>query len=82
MEYTGLLAAETATSITLRQADSVESTILRTNIEQIAATGKSLMPDGLEADVDRQQMADLIAFLLGVRYDLGTDPGLVEPAED
>ena len=41
--------------------------MLRTNIDDIAGTGKSLMPEGLEDRISPQEMADLIAFLLGVQ---------------
>jgi putative membrane-bound dehydrogenase-like protein len=82
----GLIAAETATSITLRREEGVEETILRGNIDELASTGKSLMPEGFEKLIDRRQMADLLAFLLdaqnrspGRPLDIGTEPGLVEP---
>ena len=45
---TGLVAAETPTSVTLRGREGTEQTILRGNIDEIAGTGKSLMPEGLE----------------------------------
>jgi putative membrane-bound dehydrogenase-like protein len=64
---TGLIVAESAGSLTLRRPGGAEDTVLRTNIEAVAATGKSLMPEGLEARVSSQEMADLIAFLRGVQ---------------
>ena len=64
---TGLVAAETAASLTLRRAEGSEDTVLRANIEVITGTGKSLMPEGLEARVSPPEMADLIAFILGVQ---------------
>ena len=60
----GLIANESATSITLRRAENAQETILRRNIEEINGTGKSLMPEGLEQKITEQQMSDLIAFLL------------------
>jgi hypothetical protein len=36
---------------------------LRAQIEEIEATGKSLMPEGLEAQLSKQDVADLIAYL-------------------
>jgi putative heme-binding domain-containing protein len=62
---TGMLSSETATSVTLRRANNVEETILRESIEEIAGSGKSLMPEGLEKKILPQDMADLLAFLLG-----------------
>ena len=61
---TGMIAAETAAGVTLRRAEKVEETILRSDIDSIFATTKSLMPEGLEQQISRQEMADLIAYLL------------------
>jgi putative membrane-bound dehydrogenase-like protein len=63
---TGIIAAETASGVTLRRAEKVEETILRSQIESIQATARSLMPEGLEAQLSRQDVADVIAYLLGV----------------
>jgi putative membrane-bound dehydrogenase-like protein len=60
----GLIAAETASSITLRRGEKAEDVVLRTQIDDITATGKSLMPDGLEAQLKKQDLADLIEYLL------------------
>jgi putative membrane-bound dehydrogenase-like protein len=64
---TGMLSSETATSVTLRRANNVEETILRENIDEIAGSGKSLMPEGLEQKISPQDMADLLAYVLGLR---------------
>jgi putative heme-binding domain-containing protein len=61
---TGIIASETATSITLRQAEGKEQTILRTDIEEIRSSQKSLMPEGLEKKLTPQEVADVISFLL------------------
>ncbi len=61
--YSGLIAADTASSITLRRGEKTEDTILREQIDEIQATGKSLMPEGLDAQLSKQDMADLIAYL-------------------
>ena len=87
---TGMMTAQTATSITLTRAENKTETILRVQIEELASSGKSLMPDGLEKDITRQDMADLIAWLqsnqttqpaLSQPLDIGTLPGLIEPGE-
>jgi putative membrane-bound dehydrogenase-like protein len=59
----GILASETATSITLRGQQAKEETILRTDLQSLRGTAKSLMPEGLEKDVPKQDMADLLAYL-------------------
>src|SRR4029077_319466 len=61
--FTGMIAAETASSITLRRAEKAEDTILRSQIEEIQATAKSLMPENLETQLSKQEVADLIAYL-------------------
>jgi putative membrane-bound dehydrogenase-like protein len=71
---TGILAAETATSITLRQQGGKEVVIPRSEIEELKSSGLSLMPEGLERSIDQQQMADLIAFIKHWRYLDGRTP--------
>jgi putative membrane-bound dehydrogenase-like protein len=60
---TGLIAAETATSVKLRRADGVEDTVLRSEIQELRPSGKSLMPEGLEQSLTVQDVADIMAFL-------------------
>lgn len=62
-QLTGLLAAETATSITLKRADNASDTILRIDIDQLKSTGLSLMPEGMEKQIDQASMADLLEYL-------------------
>jgi putative membrane-bound dehydrogenase-like protein len=64
--YNGLIAAESAAGVTLRRAEGKEDRILRSQIEDLVSTGKSLMPEGLEKDVSPDQMADLIAFIKSI----------------
>ncbi|MCA9118073.1 MAG: c-type cytochrome, partial [Planctomycetaceae bacterium] len=65
--YSGVIAAETATSITLRRAEGKEDLILRSNIDSLVSNGKSLMPEGLEKDVTPQQIADIIRFVQTIK---------------
>lgn len=60
----GLIASETATSITLKRAEGVIQTIPRDEIDEIKSTGKSLMPEGLEQKISKEEMSNLIAYLL------------------
>jgi putative heme-binding domain-containing protein len=64
---TGLLADETASSVTLKRAENISETVLRVNIDELRSSGLSLMPEGMEKDVDPQAMADLIAYLLSLK---------------
>ncbi len=60
---TGLLASETETRVILRHAGAPDETIPRSELKSLRATAKSLMPDGLEAGLSHQDMADLLEFL-------------------
>jgi putative membrane-bound dehydrogenase-like protein len=64
----GVVAAETATSITLKQPEGKVLTLRRGDIEEIHSNGVSLMPEGLERNVSVQDMADLISFIKNWRY--------------
>jgi putative membrane-bound dehydrogenase-like protein len=66
--YSGIIAAETASSVTLRRAENQTDTVLRRDIEDIRSTGQSLMPEGLEKTISLTEMADLLSFLKNWRY--------------
>ncbi|MEX0977366.1 MAG: c-type cytochrome, partial [Pirellulales bacterium] len=59
----GVLVSETAESVTLRRAEGLQDFVMRNQIEELRATGKSLMPDGLEQSLSEAEVADLLAFL-------------------
>lgn len=63
---TGLIASESPTAITLKRAEGVTESVLRLDIEQLESTGRSIMPDGLEKQLDQQAMADVIAYLMSL----------------
>jgi len=92
--YSGIISAETATSLTLRRGEETQDTILRSQILEMTSTGLSLMPEGFEKTVSQPELADLIAFLRAAHrgghdadddpdrsrpLDIGTLPGLIEP---
>ena len=52
---TGMIASETATSVTLRRQEGKEDVLLRGDIEAMAGSGQSLMPEGLEKDLTPQR---------------------------
>ena len=61
----GLLASESAGSITLRMAQGVEEIIPRSQIQKLTASQLSLMPQEFEKTMTQQEMADLLAYLRG-----------------
>lgn len=62
---TGLLSSETPTSVTLKQALGKEETVLRADIEQLVSNRLSLMPQGMEKLMSKQELADVISYLKG-----------------
>ena len=66
MRLRRLPAAETATSVTLRRADGKTDTLLRIDIDEIRSSGLSLMPEGLEKELDKQAVADLFEYIRSV----------------
>lgn len=64
---TGMIVSETASSVTLRRAEGQSDTVLRGNIDQMQSTGLSIMPEGLEKQLTKQDMADVIGYLMGIR---------------
>jgi putative heme-binding domain-containing protein len=65
-QLNGLIAAESASSVTLRRNEGATDTLLRIDIDDLKSSGLSLMPEGLEKQLDPQAVADLIAYLLAV----------------
>ena len=61
--YSGTISSETASSITVRQPDGQEHTILKENIAENNGTDQSIMPEGFERMIDEKGMADLIGYL-------------------
>lgn len=61
-EFSGIITVETPNSITLRNATG-EETILRTDLTELTSSSLSLMPEGLEAELKAEDVADLIAFI-------------------
>jgi putative heme-binding domain-containing protein len=66
--HTGIIAAETPSSIRLRQAEGKSFDLLRSEIESLRSSGVSLMPEGVEKELSPQQLADVIAYVKNWRY--------------
>jgi len=59
----GLLAAETANSLSIKLADGTIRTVARREVEMLHNSNSSLMPEELERVLQPQELADLISFL-------------------
>jgi putative membrane-bound dehydrogenase-like protein len=88
LSFSGLLASETGNSVTLVSQDGKRQTILRTELEELSSTDKSLMPEGLEKELKLQDVADVIAHLRSglpqpkAKTFEGNKPELVRPGKD
>lgn len=60
----GLIVDDGPVSVTVKRPDGITETIFRREIDSLAGSAVSVMPEGLEAVVPPEGMADLIAFLL------------------
>jgi putative membrane-bound dehydrogenase-like protein len=63
----GIISSETPTSITLKSVNGEETTVARSDIASIEEVQGSAMPAGLEEQITRQQMADLLSYLMSVQ---------------
>ncbi|MEX2577478.1 MAG: PVC-type heme-binding CxxCH protein [Verrucomicrobiales bacterium] len=61
--HSGMIRSESANSFNLRRLDGSDLTILRTDVAELSGLGISFMPDGLEAQISVDEMADLLAYL-------------------
>jgi putative heme-binding domain-containing protein len=66
-QYMGTLARETVDAIVLNTSDGTEVRIPRASIEELQQGRVSIMPQGLDTQLTREQLADLLAFLQALR---------------
>lgn len=64
---TGLVIRDAADALVLRLTDLFEVRLARKDIDDIAPATVSLMPDGLERTLSRQELRDLLEFLVSQR---------------
>jgi putative heme-binding domain-containing protein len=61
---TGLVVRDTPQAVTLRTTDLSEVQLRREDVEEISPSAGSLMPEGLETITTRQELRDLLEFLV------------------
>ncbi|MDZ4403686.1 PVC-type heme-binding CxxCH protein [Prosthecobacter sp.] len=61
----GLIQSETSDSVVLAMMGGAKETLSRSAIKEMKSLDRTLMPVGLEAAITKEQMGDLLAFLLG-----------------
>ena len=72
---TGILVSETAASIVLHEQQGKEHTLLRSELDVLQNSGMSLMPEGLEKDLQAHDVADLLAYLASLATPPKNFPG-------
>jgi putative heme-binding domain-containing protein len=65
LTHSGIITGEDSSSITMVGPDGKKRSLLRSELMELASTGKSMMPDGLEKELSLQDIADLIAYIRG-----------------
>jgi putative membrane-bound dehydrogenase-like protein len=60
----GVIASETASSVTLRMALGMEVVLARDEIKSMRSAGLSMMPEGLEEGMKAQDLADLMEWVI------------------
>ncbi len=61
--FSGMLASESRTTLELFDTDGKKQTVLREEIDEMVSTKKSVMPEGFEKLMSKQEFADLLTFL-------------------
>jgi putative heme-binding domain-containing protein len=59
----GILTEDAGGAIKLRAQEGQETRLLRSQLESLTSSGKSLMPEGFESQITPAEMCDLLAFL-------------------
>ncbi|MGB7347476.1 MAG: PVC-type heme-binding CxxCH protein [Pirellulaceae bacterium] len=63
----GLLAKETSDTLTIQQSTGDLVEINRDEIEQVSPSTVSIMPNGLDESLTKQQLVDIVAYLRSLR---------------
>jgi putative membrane-bound dehydrogenase-like protein len=63
----GIVVRETAEAVTLYTAERVEKRVPRSSIDALKESRVSVMPQGLDAQLTKQELADLLAYLQGLK---------------
>ncbi|HSH94931.1 MAG TPA: hypothetical protein VK968_12350, partial [Roseimicrobium sp.] len=63
----GVIVSESASTVTVRMAFGKEAAFPRNRIAKLQSQGQSLMPEGLEAGLTPQDVANLLEFIITTR---------------
>ncbi len=65
--FSGFVVSESSDTTTIREANSVRRELKKSEIEQRAVQKLSVMPEGMVANLTREQLADLISYLQSLK---------------
>jgi quinoprotein glucose dehydrogenase len=65
--FSGLIASQSADAVVLRDSGSGEVRIRRDQIKEMKRSAVSIMPEGLERGITREEFRDLLAFLQSLK---------------
>ena len=74
--HDGIVVEESAEHLTLKNQQTLRMVLGKGEIQAIKSSGVSLMPEGIEGQLDEQAMADLIGYIKNWRYVGGEAPAL------
>ncbi len=66
-QTSGIISRETAEAVFVVGSTRAETRIARSAIESLSQSAVSIMPEGMDAQLTRQELGDLIAFLQSLR---------------
>lgn len=61
--FSGMIRSESGNAIALVGSDGKQQSVLRSDIDELVCSNKSLMPEGLEKDLSETDLANVIAFV-------------------
>jgi putative membrane-bound dehydrogenase-like protein len=64
--YSGVIESDTAASVTVKRALGARDTLLKSYIETMESSGRSIMPEDWGVLLPPQALADVTAFILGL----------------
>jgi putative membrane-bound dehydrogenase-like protein len=74
--HDGIVIEESSQHITLKSANATALVLEKRDLESIQASGVSLMPEGIETQMDPTSMSDLLGYIKNWRYAGGEAPAL------
>jgi putative heme-binding domain-containing protein len=66
-EYSGLVRRETSDSLVVVSSPATEQRLARAEVSEMRPGAVSIMPEGLDQQLTRQELADLVAFLRALK---------------